>query len=89
MGACREGADIWFAISHRYPGNKEWMGWRLFTHRFWRNPYVWHDSFGKYLHRLYCNHPHTRNVADPGQPFDEYCFTCERHVTVTSLERIA
>jgi hypothetical protein len=81
MGAAREGADIWFMLSGRWSYNGQWRGRALFTRRFWRNEYVWHDSFGKYWARAYTcrfwGHLPPRVVSDPGEPLRMHCFRCE------------
>ena len=81
MGAAREGADAVWLLTSRWT-NGEWCGWALFTRRFWRNPYRWHDTFGKRWARVVTcrlrGHLPLRNVNDPGEPPRWHCFRCER-----------
>lgn len=83
MGNFRENVDIWTSLSMKYP-NGDWMGWRVFKRTFWRNPYLTHDSFGKYWNRLVgcrlAGHRNIQNVADPGEPKQMHCFNCERRI---------
>lgn len=80
MPCAREGADLIQRVSGRYP-NGRWTGWDVFTRRFWRNPYLLHDTFGKRWSRLVgcpvLGHRRVQNVADPGQPVEWHCFNCE------------
>lgn len=76
----REGFDVWFCLTHRYPGG-QWMGWRVFCTRFWKSKHVWHDSFGKYFWRLLrCRHPKPQQINDPSEPVEWHCFRCERRI---------
>jgi len=81
----RENMDLWRSLFYYYP-NGEWMGKRIFTRRFWRNKYVWHDSFGKYWNRLLgCRlwgHRDVHNIEDPRYPAKWHCFNCERQVAL-------
>jgi len=83
MGACRENADIWWSLFHRYPAGN-WCGWRLFHRRFWKNSYLWHDSFGKYWYRQTgCRlgrHGNVQVIDDDNGKKRSYCFDCERTV---------
>lgn len=87
MGACREGANIWICLTKRYP-NGDWMGDRLFKKEFWRNSYLWHDSFGRYWNWLIgCRikgHKNVQLLSDGGCHGDgspvHHCFACEREV---------
>jgi len=81
--ASRETFDLWWDLFHRYP-NGDWRGYRLFTKRFWRYGFFWHDSFGRYLNWfILCpllGHRKVQNVADPGEEKMFYCFCCDRKV---------
>jgi hypothetical protein len=83
MGASRESFDIWQCLLSRYPSGR-WMGRRLFKKRFWKNSYLWHDSFGKYFNRVIgCKlwgHRHVANIADPDESKKLHCFNCDRGV---------
>ena len=83
MGTGRETASIWWYLFGKFPSGR-WRGYRLFQRRFWKHPYLLHDSFGKYWNRLIgCRlfgHRHMRNIADHGKELDQYCFNCERHI---------
>ncbi len=78
MGACREGASIWFWL---------WRG-RKFKSRSWRrifqSPYFWQDSFLTPFNRLIgCKlfgHRNVRDISDPGQPKEWHCFSCYRTI---------
>lgn len=79
MGACREGASIWFALKK---WNNGYLGIVQFVKRKrWRSPYFWHDSFGMYWNRLIgCKlhgHKNIRNIGDCGK-VKYHCFGCER-----------
>lgn len=84
MGAAREGKDIFRKLASRYPGG-QWQGWDVFTRRFWRyREYIWHDTIGRHWNRLvvcrFGGHGHVQNVADPGEPKQEYCFKCQTYL---------
>ena len=82
MGAARESANIWSAVTSRYT-NGGWQGWRLLNKRFWRSPYLIQDSFLTYWHRLFTcrlfGHIKLQNVSDPGEPPHMFCFRCYRY----------
>lgn len=88
MGGCRECKNIWwylFSFWNNYggTGKRKWRGWEVFTRRFWRyREYIWHDSFGKYLRRLFgCKHDPVflDETCDGGKDII-YCFKCEREL---------
>jgi len=76
MSCCRENANIWWFL-RKYP-----------THiklSIFKNSYFWHDSFGIYWNRIIgCKtirgHKNIKNVADPGEEKEMYCFACQRKV---------
>ncbi len=83
-GAAREGRNIWwylFSFSRYAKPSK------IFRRYFW-NRYVWHDSFGKFLWRLWCpvfGHlkKRVKNIED-NMAADRptyHCFACERRVS--------
>lgn len=84
MGSCRETKDIWFRLFNRYP-NGDWMGWSLFKKQFWAGPYLWHDSFGKYLNRIFkCSifgHRNIKNISDNPYTPILHCFDCGSKIT--------
>lgn len=81
MGASRENADIWWSLFHRYPSGP-WRGWRLFHRRFWKNSYLWHDSFGKYWNGLvgcrFRGHGNVQVINDENGMIKKYCFDCQQ-----------
>jgi hypothetical protein len=75
IGCSRMNCNVWWHLTRR--------GYRkeLLTRRFWRQSYIWHDSFGKYINRyVTCRLFGHRNV----QVIDmsngnkrRHCFACE------------
>lgn len=80
MGCGREGADLIWYVSGRWPNGK-YRGWDLLGRRVWRNPYLLHDTFGKRWNRLVgcrvLGHRHVQNIAEPREPVQWHCFNCE------------
>ena len=74
MGACREGADIWWMLRHR----PKWISKKVF-----KSQYFWHDSFGKYWSGLIgcrlLGHRNVQNISDTHEK-EMYCFNCERRI---------
>lgn len=82
MGCSRENFNIWRLLFSRSIIDRKWRWKEIFSLRFWKNSYVWHDSFGAYFNRfIRCplfGHGKLQNVSDPGEPKIMYCFRCEK-----------
>jgi len=83
MGACRENANIFWYLFNKYPSGK-WAGWELFSKRIWKNPHLWHDSFGSYWYRwVACKingHKDVKDVSESYEPNEYYCFNCQKYL---------
>ena len=87
MGAGREGKNIWWWLFTRwgnYAGRgKRWRGRDVFRRKWWRSPYIWHDSVGKFWNRwIGCKvlgHRKVSNVSDDDR-IELHCFNCDRRV---------
>jgi len=89
MGACRENKNIWwylFTFCPNYGGNgRRWRGRDVFSRRWWEyREYIFHDSIGHFWNRwIKCpitGHKNVKNVAEPREPVEWYCFDCEQRV---------
>ncbi len=85
MGSSRQSGNLFFYLFGRWPyDGGRWRGFDLFTRRFWRNRYIWHDTIGRHFNAWFlCSlrgHGYVRNANDPGEPVRLYCFACERDV---------
>jgi hypothetical protein len=82
MSCGRRNSNIWWYLFTFWSacGGKRWRGYEVFTKQWWRSPYIWHDSVGKFWNRwVVCplvGHKNVKDVSDPGEPKELYCFDC-------------
>lgn len=71
----REIADLFF-----------WLKRGKIPKRIFRNPYFWHDTFGRRMKRWFgCEHKNQQLLADDGNP-EIYCFDCEKVIKTLPKE---
>jgi len=79
MGACRESANIWWCLTHKYGWGRLWG-----KHSVWTSGHLWHDSFGVFLNRyVKCklfNHKNVKDISDNRNYVELHCFDCEKKV---------
>ena len=80
--ACRQTASIWSWLFKKHGS------WKFFFKmKIWKQPFFWHDSFGKYFNRFMgCRITgHKRQWMDDGGCNEDkphwYCFRCDQVIS--------